>query len=280
MPIRVEVNSIRGTQSRTLPFQVWFVVILVALACAFLVPANSGIRGPGKYCGVVVFDHWDTCYLLSGPYVMYISESVKNDLRPYDGKAIQIDALVVYQPQNPGDGLIKKYKIIGEAPINHKNVEVEGLVLSAKSDFGSRGAPRFFIEIRNGGSTSIEIGSSQIGPTLLGPAPKSPFEASDGASTAVITRGSLVHRGSAVWESKMDGVRTYASYAIDRKSQPPDSFALAPGQSRIIRITLRVPPGQYQFLFGYGGGVHEEKSLASNSVMFNLSKMGVATLTK
>jgi hypothetical protein len=210
---------------------------------------------------------------------MYISESVKSDLRPYDGKAIQIDALDVFQPNNPGDGLIKKYRIIGPAPSKHKNVEFEGLELSAKSDFGSRGAARFLIEIRNVGGTSIQIDSSQIGPTLLGSAPISPFAASDGASSAVITRGSLVHRGSAVWKSTMDGVRTYASYTIDRKSQPPDSFALAPGQSRRIRITLRVPPGQYQFLFGYGG-VHEEKSLASNSIIFNLSRNRVATLAE
>ena len=29
-----------------------------------------------------------------------------------------------------------------------------------------------------------------------------------------------------------------------------------------IHITFHIPAGKYQFIFGYGGGVHEEKSLA------------------
>jgi hypothetical protein len=64
--------------------------------------AHAGIRGPGKYCGVVVFDRWDACFLLNGPYITYISENVKNELRPYEGKAKQFDASSVFQPENPG----------------------------------------------------------------------------------------------------------------------------------------------------------------------------------
>jgi hypothetical protein len=33
-------------------------------------------------------------------------------------------------------------------------------------------------------------------------------------------------------------------------------------------------------MFGYGGGVHEEKSLASNAISFDLSDGGVASLTE
>ena len=47
-----------------------------------------------------------------------------------------------------------------------------------------------------------------------------------------------------------------------------------------VRVTFNVPPGQYQFIVGYGGGVHEEKSLASNAISFDLSDKGVATLAK
>jgi hypothetical protein len=46
------------------------------------------------------------------------------------------------------------------------------------------------------------------------------------------------------------------------------------------RITFEVSPGEYQFMFGYGGGVHEEKSLASNAISFDLSDGGVAHLTE
>ena len=43
----------------------------------------AGIRGPGKYNGVVFYDRWDNCYLFSGVYLMYISEGVKQ--APLDG---------------------------------------------------------------------------------------------------------------------------------------------------------------------------------------------------
>ncbi|HMD06880.1 MAG TPA: hypothetical protein VKH63_05050 [Candidatus Acidoferrum sp.] len=64
-------------------------VLICALACSFILTTQAGIRGPGKYCGVVVFDRWDTCFLLSGPYITYIADAVKNRLRPYSGTAIQ-----------------------------------------------------------------------------------------------------------------------------------------------------------------------------------------------
>jgi len=44
------------------------------------------------------FDRWDTCFLLSGHFVTYISDAVKDELRPYKGKAMQIDASDVFQP--------------------------------------------------------------------------------------------------------------------------------------------------------------------------------------
>jgi hypothetical protein len=69
---------------------------------------------------VIVFDRWDTCLLLSGHYITYISDSVKNKLRPFKGKAMEIDALEVSQAQNPGDALVRNYKIIGPAPDNHR----------------------------------------------------------------------------------------------------------------------------------------------------------------
>jgi hypothetical protein len=67
------------------------VLILAILADELATPAHAGLRGPGKYSGVVVFDRWDTCFLLSGSYITYISSKLKNELRPYQGKAMQID---------------------------------------------------------------------------------------------------------------------------------------------------------------------------------------------
>jgi hypothetical protein len=59
--------------------------------------AFAGIRGPGKYNGVVIFDRWDGCHLYSGAYLMEISEQVKESLRPYRDKAVLIDAQEVEQ---------------------------------------------------------------------------------------------------------------------------------------------------------------------------------------
>ena len=81
--------------------------VTCVLALLLLVgPATGGICAAGKYSGVVFFDRWGGCIFFSGVYLMYISEETKENLREYDGQAIEIDALQVVQPVNPGDGLI------------------------------------------------------------------------------------------------------------------------------------------------------------------------------
>lgn len=248
------------------------------LASESIFSTHAGLRGPGKYCGVVVFDRWDTCFLLSGPYITYVSERVKNELRPYAGKSMQLDASDVLQANNPGDALIRKYEILGPAPDTHRWVVLDGLQLTAESEFGRHGAPIFLIEIRNVVNSPVEIDSSQIGPALLGPTPKSPLSSSDGFSGAVITRGNLVSPSS--WECTSAGLRHFASYSIDPKMRPSKRFQLGPGKTMKARITFKLPSGQYQFIFGYGGGVHEERSLASNAISFDLSDKGIATLVQ
>jgi hypothetical protein len=255
-----------------------YFLTLAVLSCGFILVAHAGIRGPGKYCGVVVFDRWDTCFLLSGSYITYVSDSVKNDLRPYKGAAMQVDASNVFQPENPGDALIRKYEIIGPAPDTHRWTTLDGLELFASSDFGPHRTPTFLLEIRNTGGNPVEVNRHEVGPALLAPISKSAFTASDGGSIAVITRGDLVNPSS--WGSTVGGVTHSYTYSIDAKTLAPERFQLGPGQSMNARITLAVSPGQYQFMFGYGGGVHEEKSLASNAVSFDVSDEGTATLVE
>jgi hypothetical protein len=259
-------------------FQALCVGVLGALACTFVITAQAGMRGPGKYCGLVVFDRWDTCFLLSGHFITYVSDGVKNELRPYKGTAMQVDASEVFQPMNPGDALIRKYKIIGPAPDNHYWVTLDGLELVARSDFGPQGTAAFLIELRNTGSRPVEVRSSEFGPTLLGLNPKVLFWASDGKSGAWITRVGLLTPTS--WESWSGAIKYSASYTIDPKSLPPERFQLAPGESVKVRVIFKAPPGQYQFIVGYGGGVHEEKSLASNAISFDVNDLGFATLAK
>src|SRR5215468_399268 len=256
-------------RSRKFVIQALCAYALAMLVGEFVLSAHAGLRGIGKYCGVVIFDRWDTCFLLSGPYITYISEDVKDELRPYAGKAMQVDATDVFQAMNPGDALIRKYKIVGPAPDTREFATLDGLELIAESKFGSGGSATFLIEIRNSGYSPVEVDSSGIGPTLMGVRSEFPFEPSDGRSTAVITRGDLTHPSSVA--RTIDGKEIFAAYTVDPQSCPPEVFTLEPGQSMRTRITFTAPPGQYQFLFGYGGGVHAEKSLASNAISFDIS---------
>ena len=173
--------------------------VLVTLA-AILVPEPglAGIRGPGKYAGIVIFDRWGTCILFSGVYLMYISENVKEGLRPYEGQAVQIDAIDVVQPINPGDGLIKKYRLLGLAPATtHSAVPIvpEGVVLTANGPSTSDGLPQVSVEIRNEGNESVRILTSEIGIALLTKKEGDywPFDPSDGPSTAAITRARVTN---------------------------------------------------------------------------------------
>jgi hypothetical protein len=148
---------------------------LIAFTALPVITAHAGLRGPGIYCGVVIFDRWDTCLLLSGHFITYISDTVKNDLRPYNGHSMQVEASDVFQPVNPGDALIREYRIIGAAPDNYPRATLDGLELIARSDFGSRGTPTFVLEIRNTGNGPIKINSHEFGPTLLARISNSPF---------------------------------------------------------------------------------------------------------
>ena len=237
-----------------------------------LLVVNAGLRGKGKYSGVVIFDRWDTCLLLSGVYITYVSGAVKEELRPYRNRAIQVDASVVSQPMNPGDALIHKYTIIGFAPRDPRGQAIEGVSIKAHSDFDSNGTTAFLITIENSAGTPIEIDSGEIGPTLLGLKKLNIFAASDGNSTAWITRATLLH--STNLRVTIGNQTLSADYDIDPKIHVPARFTLRPGETKQARVLFRVPSGPYQFLVGFGGGVHEGKSIASNAISFHVDDDG------
>ncbi len=248
----------------------WLALLVCTLTAVLCLTAQAGIRGPGKYCGVVIFDRWGTCFLLSGHFITYISESAKEELRPYLGTAIQIDASEVLQPRNPGDALIKKFQIIGPA------ANPRDLVLQVKDAFGPDHRPTFELRVGNQGSEIVRISSANFGPTLIGVNRETALSPSDGASQAWITRQDLVDRSTN--GDTFGGSTDVSSFKVDPKTPLPLQLQIAPGQSVDFRIALKVPPGQYQFMVGYGGGVHETKSLASNAVSFDLDTHGFATL--
>jgi hypothetical protein len=71
-----------------------------------------------------------------------------------------------------------------------------------------------------------------------------------------------------------------ASYSIDPNTNLPERFALNPDDSKQVRIKFQVSPGPYQFLVGFGGGVHAGGSLASNAVSFHVENDGNPVLDK
>jgi hypothetical protein len=240
-------------------FFLFTIVVLVLLTSA----AFGGTRGPGKYAGVVIFDRWNTCYLYSGTYLMYIAEDQKEKLRRYAGKSILIDARKVYQPVNPGDGLITELKYLGKARVKEDLPDVEGLKLTVaiKSENGSSHL-KFELSIENQGDKAVEIDTGEIAPTVFGEkASDDPFSPSDGKSEAKITRYNLEYVR-----------RRYGnSFAVilENVDSLPRSFRLDPGEKRQFTIRIDTPPGEYDFLFGYGGGVHDGKGVASNLVSFS-----------
>jgi hypothetical protein len=258
-------NGIRNGKNR-IATACFVATLIVCLTTA----AIGGIRGPGKYSGVVIFDRWGGCILFSGVYLMYVSDSVKDQLREYEGQAIEIDALEVKQPINPGDGLIRRLKILGPAESKQAWYTVEGISLEAQP-VAIRRSLGVEITITNKRETPVRVDSSQIGLALLSERLEGVHTPSDGPSTAVITRADvfLAHGGLQMGA----GSKTYSySYLIPDEYRCPQVFELAQNESRKIQIAFEIPAGHYQFFAGYGGGVHESKSIVSNPVSLDLSE--------
>jgi hypothetical protein len=248
---------------------------LAVLMTALSISSMAGIRGPGKYYGVVVFDRWETCYIYSGVYLMYVSQRVNEPLRKYEGQAMVIDALSVDQPMNPGDGRIDRFRVIGAATSRRRQVQLDGLSIRVSPRL-TLGSPKFVLEIRNQGKRRIEMHSWEIALTLLGSKTKhnSAFDPSDGLSTALITRTGL---GNSRRSGTSNNGDAGCFWTIGDKPLP-DFFTLKAGQKYSITISLILPRGEYDFLCGYGGGVHEDKSLATNIVAFDVDEDHKATL--
>lgn len=249
------------------------VVIVVGVSASLV----AGIRGPGKYCGVVIFDRWGACTLYSGTYVMYISENVKAQLRPYEGQCVQIDAKQVDQPMNPGDGLISELEYLGPAPAQRGGPVVDGLSLSAIRAFQNGEGPRIKIVLRNEGDGSRDVSGREWAPTVLGKATatRRPLTAFDDACFAVVTRQAFVVGAKPRASGKGVEYSTRFAWSID--AEVPTTFTLKPGDERAVTISLELPKGEYEFLSGYGGGVHEGKCVASNLVAFDVDENGKAT---
>ena len=104
------------------------------------------------------------------------------------------------------------------------------------------------------------------------------FAPSDDKSEAWLTRSPfkspsiLREVGFGAKSATSHPLTSTGEYYLNVEQELPDQIEiLANGQS-MITMSFHLPPGQYDFLCGYGGGVHEEKGIASNLVAFSVDK--------
>jgi hypothetical protein len=246
----------------------------VLLLLAASGPAEAGRRMPGTYAGTVIFDRWDGCILYSGTYLMYVSEDVKDLLRPYTDQAIQVDAEEVLQRMNPGDGRIDKLRVLGPAPEPKGYQSVAGIRLRTALKEGDDGKPVATITIENSWEQPVTIHSDFLALTVLmkRDADLVQFTPSDGPSFALITRQEFGRDfdEESSWEGYgVIGEWTY-SWTIGKENALPATFVLPPSGTKTLAVHLNLPDGDYDLLAGYGGGVHATRGVASNLSAFDV----------
>jgi hypothetical protein len=225
-------------------------------------PSLAGLRTPGQYAGIPIFDRWNGCILYSGVFLMYVSEKTKEGLRPYAGKPVLIEAKEVNQPINPGDGLIGKFDYLGDPKESRLNFEGLQLISSVLDD--GYGRSLAIITVRNTGKEPLLVRSEELAPTLLmKKSEKYSDFVSDGPSFATITRQSIFRIGPVGPDQKPNPFTW--DLAVRR------TLTLSPGESHEFAIRFNLPDGEYDFLCGYGGGVHAEQGVASNLAGFNVT---------
>jgi hypothetical protein len=133
------------------------------------------------------------------------------------------------------------------------------------------------IVVENQGEVGAKVYSGGIAPALMTTRePDSHFSPSDGPSVALITRQSLY--GPDEPRTEGHGLRAGQPYSWSVDRPQPRTFTLDPGQECRIRISFLLPPGEYDFIAGYGGGVHETKPITSNLIAFDVAEDGSAIL--
>jgi hypothetical protein len=214
--------------------------------------------------------------------VTEISESVKDLLRPYTNQPVLIDAKEVFQPINPGDGLIKKLEVLGpseetaSAQFGQPPL-LDDLSLKVFANFSAPSGPEMILELLNSGTEKRSVDMEALGPTLL--AKKQGLECldpSDGPSFVAVTRTNInfMHQYPAGGGCLVDGKGRTIRLWLPPGVAVPKTFDLEPGQSIEVPLQFELSEGEYEFLAGYGGGVHQARTLVSNRLTFNVNGKG------
>ncbi|MBN1518440.1 hypothetical protein JXA32_17900 [Candidatus Sumerlaeota bacterium] len=196
---------------------------------------------------------------------MYVSEKVKEDLRPYAGQTVLIDVKQVYQPFNPGRGRIDEFQYLGPAPKNDDGRIPDGIELVSSADLDGDGTIVAIIDIKNTGDNSVELFIYDLAFTLLTNRSEKGLQPADGLSFALMAQQNF--------ESRWQGKFVSCAWSIGKENALPHSFFVKPGETRCIRIHFELPPGEYDFFCGYGER-HVQERLSSNLTAFDIGEDG------
>lgn len=260
-----------------------------AMVCVFAllltVTCPAGIRGPGRYSGVVVFDRWGGCTLCRSWFITYISEAAKEPLTKHSGELVTLDATDVFQPINPGEALIRKFTLIApERGAKQEPSPRASVRLSVRPDFKDGQAPVFTIVAQNMGEAPALLKYDSLSPVVLTKKRGGPnyFEPADGPSRAVMTSEVFWSLGDDVPRLHGAGTRWNVSYkwAVTNVVTLPREVVLGPKEKTLLSLSVSLPAGEYEFFAGYYDHQRPEECVASNLVGFDIGADDRATLPK
>jgi hypothetical protein len=262
-------------------------LILIVIASIYAIgmgETEAGILTTGQYDGVVVFDRWDGSILVNGGRVAYISEAIKELVRPYAGRSVQVDATIVVQPINPGDARIDELEILGLTTSNfadHKHLKLTAEAMIQSGDY-----PAFVVKVTNTGTSRVNPTLSGLAPTLLIRSDQISYSLrpGDGPSHAVITRHVLESIKPNQWtkhgmsRTNAEGVTSLHYFKWMVEDIPPDlnRVSLNPGESKKVQFLFDLPTGEYDLLFNLGlfGPAFHSHSIVSNLIAFDVLEDG------
>jgi len=273
-------NDAMTPPSTMRPRHAQVLTVLTSLA-ALVTPSLAGIRAPGRYTGVVVFDRWGGCVLCSGYDFNYVSESAKAPLEDQDRQRVELDATVVLQVINPGKALLKEFAQVWTKPPEPPPAP-DPLRLSLQPAFADGEPARFEITAVNNGAGDMTLRYDALAAHVLTKREAHGlFQVSDSPSDAVLTahfmleepgRGPTRVRGGGV----LAGV-PHAWYVTSAMSLPT-GVILGPGERTSLTIAVDLPPGEYDAFAAYGHYTDRGYCTASNSVGFDIGADGLARL--
>ncbi len=256
-------------------------ILLICLLFA-LFPVFQGLSEvafPGNYAGIPIYDRWGGCYLYSGYCAAYVSEKVKQQLRPYEGKCVKVDVQKVYQPMNPGSCRFEK---IGDVQLIQNKTKYDDnfddLKLSSTASVEDNGNITIVMSMFNPTDKPILIYRGNIGFVLLKKSSNWRWKnaAPDGPSV-IFTMTEFEVGGN---EPRFSIKSQRFAWSLDNVSGLTHRFVLGANMKKSILVKFeKLPPGEYDFICGYGENF-SGSNVASNLTAFDIDSKGKGKIIK